>query len=167
MIRSLLVLSRHVTRMRSVRVFRFSKKRVLLTAAIGISVFYGITCWVSRPVVFRYGAQTCRTELIAFPGLQRNTPEGAFAVTYQDNFGLRSMSLFSVKTCFVPRHTPSSGRSIVKTAAWGLPMLSQRYAVHVPPPPAVLASQQKVTLAMSRPLALKLDSPDDTFTYFV
>lgn len=145
---------------------RLPKRRILIVGApVGLLLVYVFAFVIEKPVLFSYAGETCVKQTTLLPLMHKQASSSSFDVQFRTGFDIGGYPFVASETCFIPRSAPKSGNYIVTTSPYGGFVAKKSYRMTVGDAP--LAQTQDLTkpIPVTKPLNLKLTTPDTTFAY--
>lgn len=141
--------------------------KILTIIVLLLSTVHLIALIQNRSVNFTYDTKTtCIQQLTLLPGLVRPTDsEADFSITKEDIIQIGGIQIFSSKTCFLAKKSPSVGKTMVSVAFFGGWFAKETLEINVPPPPNLNFEVLSQLIPTIKPLEIPLDGSDLVFDY--
>lgn len=126
-----------------------------------------ITCIVvfllEKPVQFSYKSETCASQFVFFPSIQKASSQNIINVSYKNSIKIGDFILASKKVCFSSIEIPKIGNQKISVSPFGSSLFKKTFNLFVPKPPVVSAQILEKPISTVKPLILPMT--DDDFFY--
>jgi len=132
------------------------------------SLLYCLFFLHPRTVTLAYSGESCVTQPIIAPSLQKQTGGEKFTVYFKHVFSIHNVAILATQLCVKPKATPTQGTQMMQVSLFGGVIGSKHFRVVTPKAPiASVASLNGTSISTIRPLVIPLSSSDTTYNYTI
>lgn len=152
---------------RTINVFRQIRMRYDVLVAVVVLIAASLMFFWPKSIDLSYeSAKTCIFQPTVLPGLLRSSGESNYRLEASKVVYVANFPIAAVDMCVVPVVAPKEGIAKTELSVVGIP-LKKQYAIVSSAPPRLSKKLANVSIPLSKPLTVKLESPDALFTYKV
>lgn len=147
------------------RFLRSLQKKHYIIGGVGLLVvFYAVSFFIPKQVMFSYAGQTCSKRITVLPSVHSDDDE-AYGVTFEGGLTVGATHLVSSRTCFVPKSAPREGSRVLSTAPFNGPLLRSLYKIDTIKAPSADIAAVRDEIPVSKQLSIPMSSEDSVYTY--